>query len=62
MTTLDVTRAEQMALVSAALAPVSEVAVDVEADSMHHFRARLCFVQLGTDREIFLLDTLVKDT
>ena len=61
MTTLDVTRAEQMALVTTALAPVTEVAVDVEADSMHHFRARLCFVQLGTDREIFLLDTLVPE-
>ena len=26
---------------------------------MHAFRARLCFVQLGTDRDVFLLDTLV---
>ncbi len=61
MTTLDVTSAEQMGLVAKTLASVSEVAVDVEADSMHHFRARLCFVQLGTDREIFLLDTLVPE-
>lgn len=58
MTTLDVTRAEQLGLVAEALAPITELAVDVEADSMHHFRARLCFVQLGTDRDIFLLDTL----
>jgi ribonuclease D len=61
MTTLDVTRAEQMGLVQETLLAVKEVAVDVEADSMHHFRARLCFVQLGTDREIFLLDTLVPE-
>ena len=61
MTTLDVTLAEQMAQVAAALAPVQELAVDVEADSMHHFRARLCFVQLGTDKDIFLLDTLVPE-
>lgn len=61
MTTLDVTRAEQMGLVAEALAPITELAVDVEADSMHHFRARLCFVQLGTDRDIFLLDTLVPE-
>ena len=61
MTTLDVTRAAQMALVIDTLAPVSELAVDVEADSMHHFRARLCFVQLGTDKDIFLLDTLVPE-
>src|SRR4051812_14267697 len=25
---------------------------------MHAFRARLCFVQIGTDEDIFLLDTL----
>lgn len=58
MTTLDVTRTEQLGLVAEALAPITELAVDVEADSMHHYRARLCFVQLGTDRDIFLLDTL----
>lgn len=54
----DVTGPEQLAAVAQALAPVQELAVDVEADSMHHFRARLCFVQLGTDEQIFLLDTL----
>ncbi len=57
--TIDVTRAEQMSEVIEAVRPVLELAVDVEADSMHHFRARLCFVQLGTDTDIFLLDTLV---
>ena len=61
MTTLDVTRADQMEEVAQTLASVQDLAVDVEADSMHHFRARLCFVQLGTDREIFLLDTLVPE-
>ncbi len=55
---VDVTRPEQWAEVLAALTPVQEVAVDVEADSMHHFHARLCFVQLGTDEHIFLADTL----
>lgn len=59
--TLDVTLTEHMGQVSSALAPVQELAVDVEADSMHHFRARLCFVQLGTDHDIFLLDTLVPE-
>ncbi len=53
--------AAKLEQVSAALKPVRELAVDVEADSMHHFRARLCFVQLGTDDDIFLLDTLVPD-
>ena len=36
----------------------SEVAVDLEADSMHAFRARLCFLQVGTDTDVFLFDTL----
>jgi ribonuclease D len=58
MTTHDVTREEQLLRVKETLASVQELAVDVEADSMHHFRARLCFVQLGTDSDIFLLDTL----
>lgn len=57
---LDVTRAAQLGDVLGTLAPVRELAVDVEADSMHHFRARLCFVQLGTDKDIFLLDTLAE--
>jgi ribonuclease D len=36
-----------------------ELAVDLEADAMHAFRARLCFLQLATDTEVFLFDTLV---
>jgi ribonuclease D len=35
-----------------------ELAVDLEADSMHAFRARLCFLQVGTDEDVFLFDTL----
>lgn len=61
MTTLDVQRPEQLAQVQEILATVQELAVDVEADSMHHFRARLCFVQLGTDHDIWLLDTLAPE-
>jgi ribonuclease D len=41
-----------------ALARAPMLAVDLEADSMHAFRARLCFLQAGTDDDIFLLDTL----
>jgi len=57
----DITTAEALGQVAGALSGVSELAVDVEADSMHHFRARLCFVQLGTDTDIFLLDTLAPE-
>jgi len=41
-----------------ALEPERMFAVDLEADSMHAFRARLCFLQIGTDQDIWLLDTL----
>jgi ribonuclease D len=43
------------------LSVAQELAVDVEADAMHAFRARLCFVQVGTDAELFLFDTLVPE-
>ncbi|MBM4381488.1 MAG: HRDC domain-containing protein [Deltaproteobacteria bacterium] len=49
---------KQAADAARALADARELAVDVEADAMHAFRARLCFVQVGTDRDIFLFDTL----
>lgn len=58
---VDVTRASQLDEVKDRLAHVQDLAVDVEADSMHHFRASLCFVQVGTDERIFLLDTLVPE-
>lgn len=61
MTTLDVTCAAQLEQVVQTLAAARELAVDVEADSMHHFRARLCFVQLAAGSDIFLLDTLVPE-
>ncbi|MBL8958132.1 MAG: HRDC domain-containing protein [Myxococcaceae bacterium] len=44
--------------VALALAGQTEFAVDVEADAMHAFRARLCFVQIGTEKDVYLLDTL----
>ncbi len=57
----DVLRAEQLAQVDQALAGLKDLAVDVEADAMHAYKARLCFVQLGTTSDIFLLDTLVPE-
>lgn len=54
----DVRSPAETASVSEALGAVNLLAVDVEADSLHAFRPRLCFVQLGTDEDIWLLDTL----
>ncbi len=53
-----ITEAAGVRDVALALAGQSEFAVDVEADAMHAFRARLCFVQLGTEKDVYLLDTL----
>ncbi|MBF5042059.1 ribonuclease D [Aggregicoccus sp. 17bor-14] len=55
---VDVVDAAGAQAAAQALAPAPELAVDLEADAMHAFRARLCFVQLATDRELFLWDTL----
>ncbi|HMK74482.1 MAG TPA: HRDC domain-containing protein [Myxococcaceae bacterium] len=54
----DVRGPAEVAGVADALAGADLLAVDVEADALHAFRPRLCFVQLGTDRDIWLLDTL----
>ena len=54
----DVLSAEAAKAAAQHLAQAAAFAVDVEADAMHAFKARLCFVQLGTDEQIFLFDTL----
>jgi len=56
--THDVTDPTGTEAVVRALEPELLFAVDLEADAMHAFRARLCFLQIGTDRDIWLLDTL----
>ncbi|HET9035184.1 MAG TPA: HRDC domain-containing protein [Myxococcaceae bacterium] len=54
----DVTDPVGAAAVVRALEPERLFAVDLEADAMHAFRARLCFLQIGTDQDIWLVDTL----
>ena len=55
---VDVTSAGGLRRVLERLSQVRELAVDAEADALHAFRPRLCFVQIATDAEVFLLDTL----
>jgi len=43
------------------LARSSEIAVDLEADAMHAFRSRLCFIQVGSEVDVFLFDTLIPE-
>lgn len=40
------------------LAPLKRVAVDLEADSMFHFREKVCLVQIGTDKAVYIIDPL----
>jgi ribonuclease D len=37
-----------------------ELAVDTETDNLHAFHARLCLIQIATDKNIFLVDGLSK--
>ncbi|MBI3180649.1 MAG: HRDC domain-containing protein [Myxococcales bacterium] len=55
---VDVTTEEGALEAAGRLSPPRELAVDVEADSMHAFRARLCFAQVASDQAVFLFDTL----
>jgi ribonuclease D len=57
-TTTDISSAEDLRRVVQSTSAAREIAVDAEADALHAFRPRLCFVQIATDEEIFLLDTL----
>ena len=41
-----------------ALAKESEIALDSEADNLHHFKTQLCLLQLRFDERIYLLDML----
>lgn len=55
---VDVEDASAAQAAARVLEGAQELAVDLEADAMHAFRARLCFLQLGTDTGVYLFDTL----
>ncbi len=55
---VDVETPEAAAEAARRLSGASELAVDLEADAMHAFRARLCYVQVASDEEVVLFDTL----
>ena len=44
--------------VATELAKEPELAVDTESNSLYTFREKICLIQLGTNRETFLLDPL----
>lgn len=44
------------------LSAQSRIAVDLEADSMYHFKERVCLVQIATPSECFVIDALKAET
>src|SRR6266851_4720921 len=54
----DIVTAEAASRAVQALESSSELAVDLEQDAMHAFRPRLCFIQVATDKDLFLFDAL----
>lgn len=53
-----ITAAERLAEVAEILSRQEEIAVDLEMDSLHHFREKVCLVQISTRQESWLIDPL----
>jgi ribonuclease D len=50
---------DELQSLAARLAAVPEVAIDTEADSLHHYPERLCLIQIGApDGRVWLVDPL----
>jgi ribonuclease D len=49
---------ERLAEVADILSQQSEIAVDLEMDSLHHYREKVCLVQVSTRQQSWLLDPL----
>ena len=45
----------------ARISPLSRIAVDTEADSLHSYYEKLCLIQIGTELDNVLLDPLEGD-
>jgi ribonuclease D len=53
-----ITRQEDLAAAVEKLAREKRIAVDLEADSMFHFREKVCLLQLASRKATFVIDTL----
>lgn len=53
-----ITTEERLAEVAAILSQQQEFAVDLEMDSLHHYREKVCLVQISTRTESWLIDPL----
>jgi ribonuclease D len=54
-----ITSKEQLSRVASILNRQSEIAVDLEMDSLHHYREKVCLIQVSTRFESWLIDPLV---
>lgn len=55
---LDIVDRDGLHHLEASLAKAPALAIDVETNAMYAYRAKLCFVQIATDDEILVVDTL----
>ena len=53
-----ITDAKRLMEVAAVLGQQGEVAVDLEMDSLHHYREKVCLIQVSTRSESWLIDPL----
>ncbi len=57
-----ITSAPRLAEVAALLSRQTEIAVDMEMDSLHHYREKVCLVQVSTRQQSWLIDPLSLST
>ena len=53
-----ITKADRLSEVAAILCRQSELAVDLEMDSLHHYQEKVCLIQVSTRTESWLIDPL----
>jgi ribonuclease D len=53
-----ITNADRLSEVTAILCRQSELAVDLEMDSLHHYQEKVCLIQVSTRTESWLIDPL----
>lgn len=56
-----ITTASRLAEVAAVLVRQKEIAVDLEMDSLHHYREKVCLIQISTRCQNWLIDPLALD-
>lgn len=53
-----ITKTERLIEVAAILSRQTEIAVDLEMDSLHHYQEKVCLIQVSTRTESWLIDPL----